>query len=162
MIMNNLSLIAAIGKNNELGLNNKLIWHLPEDLAYFKEKTLNNTIIMGRLTFESLPKILNNRKHIVLTRDKNYYKEGVIIYNNIEECLKYIKNSNEHCFIIGGAHIYKEFLPYVKNIYLTEIEKESKADAFFPYFNKKLYKKTVIKKSNYKNLNYNFVKYKKK
>lgn len=160
--MNNLSLIAAIGKNNELGLNNKLIWHLPEDLLYFKEKTLNKTIIMGRLTFESLPGVLPKRKHIVLTKNKEYKKDGVIIYNDISECLDYIRNTNEECFIIGGYHIYKEFLKYANTLYLTEIDESFKADTFFPEFNKELYNKSIIKKSSHNETNFKFVKYVKK
>lgn len=159
--MNNLSLIAAIGKNNELGLNNKLIWHLPEDLLYFKEKTLNKTIIMGRLTFESLPGVLPKRKHIVLTKNKEYKKDGVIIYNDISECLDYIESSGEECFIIGGYHIYKEFLKYVNTLYLTEIDESFEADTYFPKFNKKLYNKTIIKESSHNGINYKFVKYEK-
>lgn len=157
--MDNLSLIAAIGKNNELGINNTLIWHLPSDLKYFKKVTSGKTIIMGRKCFESLPGLLPNRKHIILTSNKEYKIEGAIIYQTPEEILEYINNTSEECFIIGGAKIYELFLPYCKKLYLTEIDAESKADVYFPNFNKELYEKEEIEELNENNINYKFVVY---
>ena len=85
--MKKLSLIVAIGKNNELGYKNQLLWNLPNDLKYFKEKTQNKVIIMGRKTFESLPKRLPNRKHIIITRNKNYKKDGILVFDTSPLCL---------------------------------------------------------------------------
>ena len=157
--MDNLSLIAAIGKNNELGINNMLIWHLPSDLKYYKKVTSGKTIIMGRKCFESLPGLLPNRKHIILTSNKEYKIEGAIIYQTPEEILEYINNTSEECFIIGGAKIYELFLPYCKKLYLTEIDAESKADVYFQNFNKELYEKEEIEELNENNINYKFVVY---
>ena len=128
-----LSIIAAIGKNNELGKDNKLIWHLPEDLKRFKMFTTGKTIIMGRKTFESLGRVLPNRKHIVLTHNKEYKydHEMVEVLCDLEEIEKYI-NSEEENFVIGGASIYKMLMPYAKKLYITKIDEEFEADAFFP------------------------------
>jgi len=157
--MENLSLIAAIGKNNELGIDNQLIWNLPSDLKYFRKVTNGKTIIMGRKCFESLPGFLPNRKHIILTHNKDYLAPGAFIYNNTEAVLKYIKDSNEECFIIGGGDIYKLFLPYSQKLYLTEIDEEEDADVYFPKFDKTLYDKEIIEELNENNIDYKFVVY---
>ena len=140
-----LSIIAATGKNNELGLNNNLIWHLKGDMNFFKETTIHHTIIMGRKTFESLPKLLPNRKHIVLSRN-NIDIPKIEVYHSIESFLKQYQNSNEEIFNIGGASIYKALLEYTEKIYLTEIEAAAKADAYFPYFNKENFEKQILDK----------------
>ena len=158
-MMDNLSIIAAIGKNNELGLKNNLIWHLPSDLKYFKKVTSGKTIIMGRKCFESLPGLLPNRKHIILTNNKDYHVDGAIIYHNVEDILNYVKSTNEECFIIGGAKIYELFLPYAKKLYLTEIDATSKADVYFPIFNKELYEREELEEINENSINYRFVIY---
>ena len=150
-----INIIAAVGKNNELGLNNKLIWNIPEDLQYFKRTTIGKTVVMGRKTYESIGKPLSNRNNIVLTR-KNIEIEGVNIVKNYEEVLKI----EDETFIIGGASIYELFLPYADNIYLTEIEDTSECDSYFPSFNKELYEKEIVKKNNYNGIDYSFVIYK--
>ena len=157
--MDNLSLIAAIGKNNELGVNNELIWHIPSDLKYFKKVTNGKTIIMGRKCFESLPGLLPNRKSIILTNNKDYKVDGALVYNKKEDILDYVKNSKEECFIIGGALIYELFLPYCKKLYLTEIEAEEDADVYFPYFNKDLFEREELEEICENNINYKFVVY---
>ena len=160
--MENLFLIAAIGKNNELGKDNNLIWHLKEDLKYFKKMTTGKTIIMGRKCFESLPGLLPNRKHIILTNNKDYMVPGATIMHDTSEVLEYVKNTSEECFIIGGAKIYEEFLPYASVLYLTEIDAEADADVYFPKFDKELYDKEVLEKLNDNNISYAFTVYKKK
>lgn len=128
-----LSLIAAVGKNNELGKNNKLLWHLPDDLKRFKELTTGHIIIMGRKTFESLPKILPNREHLILTRNKSYHVEDdrVTIYHSIDNLINSLDEGKEN-FVIGGGEIYRLFLPYVEKIYLTRVDQDFEADTFFP------------------------------
>jgi dihydrofolate reductase len=130
-----LSIIVAVGKNNVIGKDNKLLWTLPSDLKYFKETTLGKTIIMGRKTFQSLPGILPGRKHVVLTKDKSFRIEDdrVTIVNSIEDLLSIVNNGDN--FIIGGGQIYKELLPYCDNLYITMIEKEYEGDTFFPKIN---------------------------
>jgi dihydrofolate reductase len=124
-------LIAATSLNNALGKDNKIIWHLPDDFKRFKELTSGHYIIMGRKTFESFPKPLPNRTHVVITRQKNYNPEGCIVVNSIEEAFS-ICPKNEDSFLIGGAEIYELGLPYVDKIELTLINDNFEADAFLP------------------------------
>lgn len=160
--MDNVLIIAAIGKNNELGYNNNLIWHLPRDLKYFKKMTNGKTIIMGRKCFESLPGLLPNRKHIILTKNLDYKVDGALVFHSVDEVLDYINKTNEECFIIGGSQIYYEFLPYAKVLYLTEIKDEARADAFFPKFDKKQYSKKTIETLTDEDVTYSFTKYEKR
>ena len=133
-----LSIIAAIGKNNELGYKDKMPWHLPDDLKRFRRITTGHTLIMGRKTFESLPRILPERKHIVITRNSSYkvknIEDGdpqVLVLHSIEKLLETL-NPDEEYFVIGGGEIYRQLLPYSDKMYLTIIEKEFTADTFFP------------------------------
>ena len=135
--MKNITMIAAIGKNNELGKNNDLIWHFKEDMKFFREQTINKPIVMGRKTLESLPKLLPKRKHIVLSRRKEGFPEEVLVIDSKEELLKWIEDYQDEVMIIGGASIYQQFLNYSDKLVLTEIDAEDKeADVFFPEFNK--------------------------
>ncbi len=128
-----ISLIAAIGKNNELGKENKLLWSLPADMKHFKDITTLHTVIMGRKTFESIGKPLPNRRNIVITKNVNYKKEGVEVTNSLAGALDLIKNNNEEIFIIGGGELYKETMPVADKLYITHIDAEDKdADTFFP------------------------------
>lgn len=138
-----LSIIAAIGQHGELGKNNNLIWHLKGDMKFFKDITLGHTIVMGRKTFESLPKLLPGRKHIVLSRNNIDIPE-IEVYHDIQSFLKKYQNSDEEIFNIGGASIYKILLDYTDKIYLTEIEKQAEADTYFPKFNKDDYNETIL------------------
>jgi dihydrofolate reductase len=124
-------LIAATSQNNALGKDNKIIWHLPDDFKRFKELTSGHHIIMGRKTFESFPKPLPNRTHVVITRQKDFNPEGCIVVNSIEEAFG-ICPKNEDVFLIGGAEIYKLGLPFTDKIELTFINETFEADAFFP------------------------------
>ena len=124
-------LIAATSQNNALGKDNKIIWHLPDDFKRFKELTSGHHIIMGRKTFESFPKPLPNRTHVVITRQKNYNPEGCIVVNSIEDAFE-ICPKTEDVFLIGGAEIYKLGLPFTDKIELTYINEVFEADAFFP------------------------------
>ena len=155
------SIIAAIGKNRELGKDNDLIWHLPNDLKFFREVTNGKTIIMGRKTFYSLPKMLPNRKHIVISSSNNFNSE-VKVYNNLEELLEDYKDSNEELFVIGGGSIYKLFIDIADNLYLTEIDAEClDASVYFPEFDKNNYEKTILKENEDNGIKYKHVLYKK-
>lgn len=128
-----ISLIAAIGENNELGKGNTLLWHLPADLKHFKEITMLHPVIMGRKTFESIGKPLPNRRNIVITRNVNYKKEGIEVANSLAGALDLIKNPNEEVFIIGGGELYKETMPIADKLYITHIQaSDNEADTFFP------------------------------
>ena len=136
-----LSIIVAIAKNNAIGKDNKLLWHLPEDLKRFKRLTTGHNIIMGRKTFESLGRVLPNRHHIILCNDAklNIEDENVEILDDISKLDKYI-NSEEENFVIGGATMYKLLMPYAKKMYITEIDKEFDGDVYFPEINKEEWK----------------------
>lgn len=128
-----LSIIVAIANENVIGKDNKLIWHLPEDLKRFKEITSGHKIIMGRKTFESLGRVLPNRKHIILCNDMqmDIDNENVEILDDISKLDKYI-NSDEECFVIGGATIYKLLMPYANKMYITKINQDFEGDVWFP------------------------------
>ncbi len=132
-----LSLIVAIAADNVIGKNNKLIWHISDDLKRFKQITSGKKMIMGRKTFESLPGVLPNREHIILTRDKNYTVDSnqVTIEYDFDSILKKYLNSEDEVFIIGGAEIYKQFLPYCNKLYLTKINHSFDGDTYFPEIN---------------------------
>jgi dihydrofolate reductase len=130
-----ITIIAATSLNNALGKDNKIIWHLPDDFKRFKQLTTGHHIIMGRKTFESFPKPLPNRTHIIISRNKNFLvPNGCILVQSIEEALE-ICPKNETIFIIGGAEIYKQSLNSADCIELTRINENFEADAFFPEIN---------------------------
>lgn len=137
------SMIAAIGKNRELGKNNDLIWHFKEDMKFFRETTTGNTVVMGRKTFESLPHALPNRRNIVISSNKNYHAEGAEVVTSVGEALE--KTNSDNVFVIGGGKIYSEFLKYADKLYLTEIDAQcSDADTFFPEFDKSEFSKEKL------------------
>lgn len=153
--MKNLSLIVAIGKNREIGKDNKLLWHIPEDLKFFKEKTMGKTIVMGSNTFYSLNGLLPNRHHIVLTQDDYEFPKEVEVFNDFNELLDHLKSlDDDEIFVIGGAAIYKLFIDYVDKMYVTEIDKEYDADKFFPEIKSECWDKKIISNNNYCDINY--------
>lgn len=132
--MKNLSMIAAVGENLELGYKNQLLCHLPIDLKHFKEITSGHTVIMGDRTWESLPKKpLPNRRNIVVTLDDVTFPDCETVHS-IDEALKLIENEEE-TFIMGGATMYRLFLPHASKLYLTRICSSFTADVFFPTIN---------------------------
>lgn len=140
-----ISMIAAVGKNLELGKNNDLIWHFKEDMKFFKETTMGHPVIMGRKTFESLPKALPGRKNIVISANPEYKADGAEVVTSVEEAIKLAETEDTDAFVIGGGRIYTEFLPYADNLYLTEINAECPdADTYFPDFNKNDYIKEIV------------------
>ena len=128
-----LSIIVAIANDNVIGKDNKLIWHLPEDLKRFKSLTTGHTIIMGRKTFESLGRVLPNRKHVILCNDMemNIDNENVEIFKDISQLKQYI-DSDEENFVIGGATIYKLLMPYANKLYIKKINESFEGDVYFP------------------------------
>lgn len=136
-----ITIIAAIAKNNALGKDNDLIWHLPADLKRFKKVTSNHHIIMGRKTFESLGRPLPNRTNIVITRNPDYKAEGCVIVNSLEAALNAAKE-DENPYILGGAQIYKQAMPIADKMDLTFVHHEFEADAFFPEIDSNIWKET--------------------
>lgn len=126
-----ITIIAAAGSNNELGKDNDLVWHLPKDFKRFKKLTTGHHIIMGRKTFQSFPKPLPNRVHIVITRNTDYHPEGAIIVHSMTEALELAKDDDQ-AFIIGGGEIYKLGMKIADKIELTRVNSSFEADTFFP------------------------------
>ena len=158
-----LSLIAAIGENNELGKDNNLIWHLPGDLKFFKETTMGKTIAMGYNTYISLPKRLPGRKYIVFTFKDRKLDSDIEIFHNKETFLESMKDQEEEIFIIGGASIYKQFINDCESLYLTEVEASCKdADVYFPEFNKDDYTSELIRENEDKGIKYKHMVYRRK
>ena len=162
---NQVSIIAAASENNAIGMNNKLIWHLSDDLKRFKTLTSGHHIIMGRKTFESFPKPLPNRTHIVITRQPNYkVPNDVIVVNTLEDALDASKNDSQP-YIIGGGEIYKEAILIAEKIELTRIHETFEADTFFPEIDPAIWKETnsvFYKKDDKNEYDYSFVTYKRK
>ena len=140
--------MAAIAANNALGKDNQLIWHLPADLKRFKKTTLNHAVIMGRKTYESLGKPLPNRSNILITRDKNYKAEGCVVVNSLKEALKAASEIDENPFILGGAEIYTQAMPFADKLDITFVHHQFEADVFFPEIDKTIWKETW--RENYK------------
>ena len=138
-----LSIIVAKGKNNIIGKENKLLWTLPADMQRFRELTTGHVIIMGRKTFESLGKVLPNRKHIVFTQNPDFEVDdpNVEVVHSMLEIKEYIDNEEEN-FVIGGAMIYSLLMPHVTKMYVTEIDKDFEGDTFFPKINLDIWKET--------------------
>ncbi|MDY5875106.1 MAG: dihydrofolate reductase [Bacilli bacterium] len=160
--MKNITMIAAVGKNLELGKDNDLIWHFKEDMKFFKENTINKPIVMGMKTLESLPHLLPKRTHIVLTRQNKKLDNGIIIVHSVDELLDYIKRYDDEVMIIGGASVYKEMLEYSDKLILTEIDATHDADVYFPSFNKEEWDSKVVGEQEENNIKYKHLVYTRK
>ncbi len=131
-ILNNISIIVAIAENRAIGKDNRLLWHLSDDLKRFKKLTTGHTLIMGRNTFLSLPNgALPNRRHIVITDQTNEKFDGCEMARSIEEAIE-LAGNEEECFVIGGGMVYAQFLPLAGKLYLTQVHESFEADTFFP------------------------------
>jgi dihydrofolate reductase len=143
-----ISLIAAIGENNALGLQGKLPWHLPADFSWFKKTTMQRPMIMGRKTFESLPGLLPGRLHIVISRTPQENQEHVLWVSSLQAAVAAAQACenyrNDEIMIIGGGEIYTQAITFVDRMYLTEVAASPKADAFFPVFDKAQWRVAVV------------------
>ena len=158
-----LSIIVAKAKNNTIGKDNKLLWHISDDLKRFEELTTGHVIIMGRKTFESLGKVLPNRKHIVFSQNPDFKvnDENVEIVHSMLQLQEYIEDDKEN-FVIGGAMIYNLLMPYVKKMYVTEIDKDFDGDTFCPRINDEIWKEMSREngpEDSNNNLKYEYVVY---
>lgn len=140
--MQSLSVIVAIAKNNVIGLNNALPWHLPEDLKHFRALTTGHHIIMGRKTFESLGRLLPGRTTVIVTRNLKYKVEGALIAASLEAAITLCQNDDE-AFLIGGAELYQQGLELANKLYITEIALETDGDAHFPFIDTDLWQETA-------------------
>jgi dihydrofolate reductase len=161
-----ITIIAAIAKNNALGKDNDLIWHLPEDLKRFKKTTTGHSILMGRNTFESIGRPLPNRTSIIITRNENYFKDGCLIANSLEAAIELVKEEAQ-IFIIGGAQVYTYAMEnnIADVLDITLVHHEFEADVFFPEIDLKIWEEVSREdfKADEKNkYNYSFLKFQKK
>ena len=161
-----ISFVVAMDQNRVIGSNNDMPWHLPNDLQHFKNITTGHTIVMGRKTFDSIGRVLPNRKHIVLTRSEQSFPEEVEVVRNTDEILQYAKDHEaEEIFIIGGGELFKQMMPYVDKMYITLIEESFEGDVFFPEFDEsewELIEKEKGEKDELNPYNYYFLTYERK
>lgn len=156
-----ISMISSVGKNRELGKKNGLIWHIPRDMKFFKDTTMNHTIVMGFNTYKSLPGDLPGRKIIVISYDE--MDGNVEVVHSIDEIVERYLNSPEEIFICGGASIYSQFIKYANKLYLTEIDDEdNEADTFFPEFDKNEWNRQILEENSYKNIKFKMCLYERK
>jgi dihydrofolate reductase len=137
-------LIAAVAENYALGKNNDLLWHLPNDFKRFKEITTGHHIIMGRKTFESFPKPLPNRTHVIITRQKEYNQEGCIVVSNLEKAIEACPQ-NEDIYIIGGGEIYSQSILFADQLDITRVHRSFEADVYFPEIKPEIWQLTSEK-----------------
>ena len=167
MVMPRISVIAAIGKNRELGRENKLLWHIPDDLERFKRLTAGHPVIMGRKTFDSilgyLGKPLPNRTNIVVTRNPSKWRGltsplDIVVVTSVEDALEKARTeTTKEIFIIGGAQIYEAALPHTNKLYLTIIDDEKDADSFFPPYESEFTRKVYEEEREWNGLKYTWV-----
>jgi dihydrofolate reductase len=160
-----ISIIVAIAEDNGIGYRNELLWHIPEDLKRFKNLTFGKTVIMGKKTWESLPKRpLPGRKNIVITDDPLDNFELSITAYSIEDAISKCEK-NDEIFIIGGGSIYRQFMPLADRLYITHIHKETPADTYFPFINPEIWE--IIEKEEHtqdeaKEIPYTYIIYQRK
>ncbi|WP_027380151.1 dihydrofolate reductase [Chryseobacterium daeguense] len=135
------TIVVAMGEKNEIGFENQLLWHLPKDLKHFKDITSGHPVIMGRKTYESIGKPLPNRTNIVVSRQKDWFEEGILIVGSIKEAVKFAKKIDEDIFIIGGGNIYEQTMDVVDRLEVTLVKADLQADTFFPKIDEKIWKK---------------------
>jgi dihydrofolate reductase len=163
----NIAIIAAIGMERELGKENTLLWNLPSDMRYFRKMTNGHTVIMGRKTYESIGKALPGRNNIVITKDTTYTTGDTDVVHSIDEAIELAKKISVHddIYIIGGAQIYTQAIPYVERLYITQVDATfPMADTFFPAIDPHLFAEVSREKHTKDDqhaYDYDFVVYKK-
>ena len=154
-----ISMISSVGRNRELGKNNDLIWHFKDDMRFFKRMTMDHKVVMGYNTYKSLPGDLPGRQIIVVSSKKI---PGVEVVNGIEPIVVKYQDVEEEVFICGGASLYRQFLPYAKKLYLTEIEDTEEADTFFPEFDRLDWKRTLLEEHEQSDIKFKMYLYERK
>lgn len=155
------SIIAAIGKNGELGKDGDLVFHLSNDMRFFKETTTDHKVIMGRKTWESLPGKLPKRFNIVVSRSELQGEMPDLVIGDLDKFISANEDTPDEIFVIGGGMLYEKMLPHCGRIYLTEIDSSAEADTFFPRFDKSLYEAEVVESGVEQGLGYTITIYKK-
>ena len=172
----NMSMIVAVNQNNGIGLNGQMLYSIPDDLQYFKEKTMGHFVIMGSKTLESIGRPLKGRKNVIMTKRRwSYFEEKekfltecynyepkFVVADKVDEVLELIEDIDDEPFVIGGSEIYNLYLPYINNLYITKIEDDKKADTFFPEIDFNEWNLIYKIDKEQGNLKYSFLKYTKK
>lgn len=159
--MKNLAMIACISQDGGLGKNGDLLWHIPEDMKFFKQTTMGGAVVMGRKTFESIGRALPGRDNIVLSRG-GVETEGVECFDDARELRTWLERYDGEKFIIGGASLYEKFLPEAEVIYLTEVDATRPADVFFPEFDRAEWSSEELAQGEYEGTKYHMMKYTRK
>jgi len=155
------TIIACVGKNLELGVGGDLVWHIPEDMKFFKEQTMGHKVVMGRKTYESLPPSgLPGREMMVITRNAALRLPHAYIISNFDDFVK--SEGDDEAFVIGGSSVYAQFLPHCSRMLLTEVDASAVADVYFPEFERSDFSRKVLGKGSHNGLDYEFVEYKRK
>jgi dihydrofolate reductase len=160
-----ISHIVAMDQNRVIGKDNRLPWHLPADLAYFKKVTMGHAIIMGRKTFESIGRPLPGRENVIVTRNQSFQAEGCTVIHSIEEVCQFAAKRNDEVFVIGGAELFRVTLPFAERLYVTKIEANFPGDTFYPAFDEsewQLVSYTKGKKDEKNPYDYAFIVYERK
>lgn len=137
-----ITIVVAMGKNNAIGKDNKLLWHLPKDLKHFKTLTSGHPIVMGRKTYESIGKPLPNRTNIVVSRREDWFEEGILIVPSLKEALKHARKIDDNVFVIGGGDVYKQAMEKADKLEVTLVDAELDADVSFPKIDPKIWVKS--------------------
>lgn len=156
--MKNLNLIACISNDYGLGWDGDLLWHIPEDMQFFKHTTLDSIVVMGRKTFESIGRPLPRRENIVLSR-REMPCDDVKSFTSPEKLIEYLQSQTKPVFIIGGASLYQMFIEQAEKIFLTEVDSSKPADTYFPKFNKELFHRKVLQSGEQDGIQYQIVEY---
>lgn len=157
-MMKNLKMIACVSRDGGLGRNGELLWHIPEDMQFFKQMTLESTVVMGGKTFASIGRALPGRRNIVLTR-RDLPAKDVEVAHSEAELRKLVQQSKQPVFVIGGASLYQMFIEKAEEIYLTEVDDIRPADTFFPRFDKSQYQMEVLQAGMADGIKYQMVRY---
>lgn len=157
-----ITLVAAKNEKNVIGDDNQLIWHLPNDLKHFKQITTGHPVIMGRLTFESMGRPLPNRTNIVITRNKDWNAEGVIVVHSLQSAVEKAYELDEEVFVIGGGQIYNQAIEIADVIELTEVYNQAEGETYFPFIDPEVWQ--LVSKLNFSKdekhpFDYSFVRY---
>ncbi len=158
--------IAAMAANRVIGRDGDLPWDIPEDMQFFRNKTKGHIMVMGRKTFESFPKLLPGRLHVIVTRQADYRPEGTHVFHDLKSALEFCRHKTlqekerwgDEVFVVGGGEIYKQALPFTDRIYLTEIHQEVEGDTKFPEFDKNVFHE-IERHSRTQPVNFDFVTY---
>ncbi len=160
-MMKNLAMIACVSKDGGLGKGNELLWHISEDMKFFRETTAGHPIIMGGKTFRSIGRVLPGRENVVMSRSCPE-GDGVVWMKSREELDQYIQKDDTLKFVIGGASLYEQFLPEAEIIYLTEVDAVKPADVYFPQFDHDQYTEEILGNGEYDGVEYIMKVYRKK